>query len=246
MLAHCSFVARSLLVAELRIPQARAGSTTSQQAQPGQRRQRSNMSVASTRGSVGQQHQRWSAPTSVRPERRAQQRWACSFLVAHVKLALRKRGARSEAQRLSWIGFYSLPPPLTRDRAPCAVARRAPCVSCASRVRARARGFKLTACGSPAHPPAKPAHPPRRVLRGLRIVRWTSPLIVVRGRVARPAQGRKITEFLFVAMGPFGFYRTDALRSLLAQCSLIAGSLLVHCSAIARSLLVHCSWRAVV
>ena len=133
--------------------------------------------------------------------------------------------------------------------APCAVARRAPCVSCAScasRVRARAPGFKLTACGSPAHPPAKPAHPPRRVLRGLRIVRWTSPLIVVRGRVARPAQGRKITEFLFVAMGPFGFYRTDALRSLLAQCSLIASSLLVHCSAIARSLLVHCSWRAVV
>ncbi len=238
-----------MLVAELRIPQTRAGSTTSQQAQPGQRRQRSNISVASTRGSAAQQHQRWSAPTSVRPERRAQQRWACSFLVAHVKLALRKRGARSEAQRLSWIGFYSLPPPPSRAIARRRTTRRAPCVSCAScasRVRARARGFKLTACGSPAHPPAKPAHPPRRVLRGLRIVRWTSPLIVVRGRVARPAQGRKITEFLFVAMGPFGFYRTDALRSLLAQCSLIASSLLVHCSAIARSLLVHCSWRAVV
>ncbi len=135
------------------------------------------------------------------------------------------------------------PPPHARSRAVRRrTTRRAPCVSCAScasRVRARARGFKLTACGSPAHPPAKPAHPPRRVLRGLRIVRWTSPLTVVRGRVARP----KITEFLFVAVGPL-VHRTNALRSLLAQCSRsLLVPLLVHCSAIPRSLLVHCSWR---
>ena len=133
----------------------------------------------------------------------------------------------------------------TTRRAPSHDARRAfralrARVACVrARVGLLRRVACLGACGSPAHPPAKPAHPPRRVLRGLRIVRWTSPLTVVRGRVARP----KITEFLFVAVGPL-VHRTNALRSLLAQCSRsLLVPLLVHCSAIPRSLLVHCSWR---
>ena len=144
--------------------------------------------------------------------------------------------------------FLLITPPPSR-----AIARRAPShdarrafralrarVACVrARVGLLRRVACLGACGSPAHPPAKPAHPPRRVLRGLRIVRWTSPLTVVRGRVARP----KITEFLFVAVGPL-VHRTNALRSLLAQCSRsLLVPLLVHCSAIPRSLLVHCSWR---